>query len=66
MKNPDMRTSRTEHGMQYHSSFLSLDLINWLVFTPSLPQPEHLPRLTASCEKEHRGCWGQVVTTQRL
>ena len=57
MKNPDMRTSRTEHGMQYHSSFLSLDQFNRLVFAPSLPQPEHLPRLAASCEKEHRGYW---------
>jgi hypothetical protein len=36
------------------------------VFPPSLLQPEHLPRLAASCEKEHRGYWGKVVTTQRL
>ena len=64
MKNPDMRTSRMIHGWQYHSSFLSLDSINRLVFLPSLPQPEHLPRMAASCEKEHRGYWGQVVTTQ--
>ena len=43
MKNPVMRTSRLIHGMQYHASFLSLDLFNRLVFAPSLPQPEHLP-----------------------
>ena len=62
----EMRTSCLLHGPQYHASFLSLDLVIWLVFSPSLPQPEHLPRLAASCEKEHRGYWGQDVTTQRL
>ena len=61
-----MRTSLSLHGLQYHASFLSFDLRITLVFAPSLPQPEHLPWLAASCEKEHRGYWGQVVMTQRL
>ena len=52
-----MRTSRLLHGWQYHSSLLSFDLCISLVFPPSLLQPEHLPRLAASCEKEHRGYW---------
>jgi hypothetical protein len=50
MKNHDIRTSRLIHGLQYHLSFLSLDLVNRLVLAPSLPQPEHLPWLAASCE----------------
>jgi hypothetical protein len=66
MKNAVMRASRLLHGLQYHAPFSSSDLVNWLVLAPSLPQPEHLPWLAASCEKEHRGNWGQVVTTQRL
>ena len=58
MKNHDIRTSRLIHGLQYHLSFLSLDLVNRLVFPPSLSQPEHLPLLAASCEnEEHRGYW---------
>ena len=52
-----MRTSLSLHGLQYHASFLSFDLRITLVFAPSLPQPEHLPLLAASCEKEHRGYW---------
>ena len=43
MKNAVMRASRLLHGLQYHAPFLSLDLVNWLVLAPSLPQPEHLP-----------------------
>ena len=66
MKNPDMRTSRMIHGWQYHSSFLSFDLVKLLVFPPSLLQPEHFPWLAASCENEHRGYWGQDVTTQSI
>ena len=50
MKNAVMRASRLLHGLQYHAPFLSLDLVNWLVLAPSLPQPEHLPWLAASCE----------------
>ncbi len=64
MKNHDIRTSRLIHGLQYHLSFLSLDLVNRLVLAPSLPQPEHLPWLAASCEKEHHRYWGQDMTTQ--
>ena len=52
-----MRTCRVLHGMQCHSSILSLALRVSLVFPPSLPHLEHLPRLAASCEKEHRGYW---------
>ena len=52
-----MRTCRVLHGMQCHSSLLSLDLRISLVFPPSVPQPEHVPRLAASCGKEHRGYW---------
>jgi hypothetical protein len=61
-----MRTSCLLHGWQYHAFSLSFDLINALVFLPSVPHLEHFPWLAASCEKEHRGYWGQVVTTQRL
>jgi len=43
--------------MQYHACFLSLDLRILLVFPPALLQPEDLPRLAASCEKEHRRYW---------
>ena len=64
MKNAVMRASRLLHGLQYHAPFLSLDLVNWLVLAPSLPQPEHLPWLAASCEKEHHRYWGQDMTTQ--
>jgi hypothetical protein len=34
MKNPDMRISRLIHDMQYHLSFLSLDLFNALCIFP--------------------------------
>jgi hypothetical protein len=61
-----MRASRLLHGLQYHAPFLSSDLVNWHVLAPSLPHSKHLPWLAASCEKEHRGYWGQVVMTQRL
>ena len=50
-----MRTCRVLHGMQCHSSLLSLDLRISLVFPPSLPHLEHLPRLAASCEKNTTG-----------
>ena len=61
-----MRTSRVLNGWQYHASFLSLDILKWLVFAPSLPQPEHLPRLAASCEKDAPRVLGQDVTIQNL
>ena len=54
-KKQKLCTSRLLHGPQYHLYFLSFDLLNALVFLPSVPQPEHFPRLAASCEKEHRG-----------
>jgi hypothetical protein len=50
-----MRTSRMIHGMQYHLSFSSFDLVNALVFLLSVPHLEHWPRLAVSCENEQRG-----------